>query len=163
MPVRDPVKITTLIVEAVRRSGRRAILHAGWAGLGGDLPAEIFPITYAPYGWLFPRMAAIVHHGGSGTTGFGFASGVPSIVVPFAFDQIYWGARAVEMGVGPKPVPFKQLTSERLAAAIHTALSDTDMRRRAADLGKNYAAKTALPAQWRSSTLCPDRHNFLIS
>lgn len=135
MPVRDPAKITALIVEAVRLSGRRAILHAGWAGLGGDLPPEIFPMTYAPYGWLLPRMAAIVHHGGSGTSGFGFASGVPSIVVPFAFDQLYWGARAAEMGVGPKPVPFKQLTSERLADAIHTALEDTDMRRHAADLG----------------------------
>ena len=107
-------------------------------------PPNVFPITYAPYGWLFPRMAAIVHHGGSGTTGFSFASGVPSIVVPFAFDQIYWGERAVEMGVGPKPVPFKQFTSERLAGAIHTALSDTDMRRRAADLGQKLRSENGV-------------------
>ncbi len=111
MPVRDPARTTALIVEAVRQSGRRAVLHAGWAGLGGRLgsgvPPEIFPIDYAPYGWLFPRMAAVVHHGGSGTSGMGFRSGVPSIIVPFGFDQFYWGRRAFELGVGPQPLPFR--------------------------------------------------------
>jgi UDP:flavonoid glycosyltransferase YjiC (YdhE family) len=136
MPVSDPAQITALVVEAVRRSGRRAVLHAGWAGLGGALPAEVFPITYAPYAWLFPRMAALVHHGGSGTTGFGFLSGVPSVVVPFGFDQFYWGQRAAELGVGPRPVPFRTLTAARLAEAIGAAASDAAMRVRAAALGQ---------------------------
>jgi sterol 3beta-glucosyltransferase len=144
MPVSDPVAITTLIVEAVRLSGQRAILHAGWAGLGGDLPADIFPITYAPYGWLFPRMAAVVHHGGSGSTGFGFRSGVPSVLVPFVLDQFYWGARAAELGVGPKPVPYRTLTAERLAAAIRIAVSNSEMRRRAADLGQKLDAEDGI-------------------
>ena len=139
MPVSNPSHTTALIVEAIRLSGQRAILHAGWAGLGGPLPPEIFPITYAPYGWLFPRMAAVVHHGGSGTTGLGFRSGVPSVVVPFGFDQFYWGTRAVEMGVGPKPIPYRRLTAERLASAIHAAVSDTGIRRCAADLGRKLS------------------------
>ncbi len=144
MPVRDPAQTTATLVEAVRLSGRRAILHAGWAGLGGVLPPEIFPMTYAPYGWLFPQMAAIVHHGGSGTTGFGFRSGVPSLIVPFLFDQFYWGARAAEMGVGPKPIPFNKLTSQQLASAIQTAVTDPDMRRRAADLGQKLRAENGI-------------------
>ncbi len=144
MPVRDPALTTAVILRAVQLTGTRAILHAGWAGLGGELPPEVFPISYAPYSWLFPRMAAIVHHGGSGTTGFGFASGVPSIVVPFAFDQIYWGARAAELGVGPKPVPFQKLSSERLAAAIQTALSDPRMRNQAAELGRKIRSENGV-------------------
>lgn len=144
MPVRDASSTTALIVEAVRLSGQRAILHAGWAGLGGALPPAIFPIHYAPYGWLFPRMAAVVHHGGSGTTGFGFRSGVPSIIVPFGFDQFYWGARAAEMGVGPTPVPYRQLTAERLASAIHAAVSDSGIRDRAADLGRKLIAENGV-------------------
>jgi len=141
MPVRDPASTTRLIVEALRQSGQRAILHAGWAGLGGNLPPGIFPLHYAPYGWLFPHMSAIVHHGGSGTTGFGFLSGVPSLIVPFGFDQFYWGARAEQMGVGPAPLPYRQLTAGRLASAIHTALTDNTMRQRAADLGHKLGAE----------------------
>lgn len=150
MPVRDPARTTATLIEAVRLSGRRAILHAGWAGLGGRdfaggaLSTDIFPLTFAPYGWLFPKMAALVHHGGSGTTGFGFASGVPSLVVPFIFDQFYWGARAAEMGVGPKPIPFSHLTAEHLAAAIQTAVTDLEMRRRAADLGQKLRAENGV-------------------
>jgi sterol 3beta-glucosyltransferase len=144
MPVNNPSLVTALMVEAVRLSGQRAILHAGWAGLGGALPPEIFPIHYAPYGWLFPRMAAVVHHGGSGTTGFGFRSGIPSIIVPFGFDQYYWGARAVEMGVGPKPVPYRQLSAESLASSIHVALSDKGIRERAADLGRRLGAENGV-------------------
>lgn len=144
MPVNEPAKITALIVEAVRLIGQRAILHAGWAGLGGALPPEIFPIHYAPYGWLFPKMAVIVHHGGSGTTGFGFRSGVPSLIVPFLFDQFYWGARAMEMGVGPEPVPFNKLSAQRLAAAIHTAITSAEMRRRAAVLGQKLQAENGI-------------------
>ena len=144
MPVSNPSSITALIVEAVRLSGQRAILHAGWAGLGGVLPPEIFTISDAPYGWLFPRMAAVVHHGGSGTTGFGFRSGIPSIIVPFGFDQFYWGARAAEMGVGPQPVPYRQLTPERLASAIHVAVSDRGIRDRAAELGRRLIAENGV-------------------
>jgi UDP:flavonoid glycosyltransferase YjiC (YdhE family) len=144
MPVRDPARITALVVEAVRRCGQRAVLHAGWAGLGGALPPGIFPIQYAPYGWLFSRMAAVVHHGGSGTTGFGFWSGVPSLVVPFGFDQFYWGQRAAELGVGPQPVPFRNLTAARLATAIKAAVSDESMRTRAAALGQKLRAENGV-------------------
>jgi sterol 3beta-glucosyltransferase len=144
MPAGDPSRLTTLIVEAIQLSGQRAILHSGWAGLGGQLPAEILPITYAPYGWLFPRMAAVVHHGGSGTSGFGFRSAVPSLIIPFGFDQFYWGARAAELGVGPEPVPFRTLTANRLAAAIETMVSDIAMRRRAADLGRKLSGENGV-------------------
>lgn len=144
MPVKDPSAVTALIIEAVRLSGQRAILHAGWAGLGGGLPPEIFPINYAPYAWLFPRMAAIVHHGGSGTTGFSFRSGVPSIILPFGFDQYYWRERAVEMGVGPKTAPFRQLTAEGLAANIHSAVLDREMRDRAVFLGQKLSIENGV-------------------
>jgi sterol 3beta-glucosyltransferase len=146
MSVKDPPAFTRLVIEAVQLSGRRAILHRGWAGLAADaaLPANIFPLSYAPYGWLFPRMAAVVHHGGSGTSGFGFRSGVPSLVVPFGFDQFFWGERAAQLGVGPRPVPYRGIHSADLAEAIHLALEDGDMRRRAARLGEKLRAENGL-------------------
>ena len=142
MPVRDPKRTTAIVLDALAQSGQRAILHTGWGGLGGQgLPAHVLSISYAPYGWLFPRMAAVVHHGGSGTTGFGLRSGVPSIVVPFLFDQFYWGRRIHELGVGPAPIPHKRLSARRLAEAIAEVVSDAEMRRRAAELGKQIRAE----------------------
>jgi sterol 3beta-glucosyltransferase len=81
-------------------------------------------------------MAAVVHHGGSGTTGFGFWAGAPNIIVPFLFDQFYWGRRIEALGVGPAAVPYKKLTAERLAVALETAVTDPHLRQNAAALGE---------------------------
>ncbi len=80
-------------------------------------------------------MAAIVHHGGAGTTGAALRSGVPSIVVPFSFDQPFWGHRVATLGVGPQPIPRAKLTAQRLANAIERTVHDVQMRERAAQLG----------------------------
>jgi UDP:flavonoid glycosyltransferase YjiC (YdhE family) len=144
MPVGSPSRITAIIAEAITLAGVRAVLHRGWAGLGGDLPSTIFPAEEIPYGWLFPRMAAVVHHGGSGTTGLSLRSGVPSVIVPFVFDQFYWASRVAELGIGPKPVPYRKLTAERLAGAIRQAISSPEMRRRAAKLGARLSREDGL-------------------
>lgn len=144
MPVADPARVTALIVEAMHQSGMRAILHAGWAGLGGSLPPEILAIDYAPYGWLFPRMAGIVHHGGSGTTGFALQSGVPSLVVPFAFDQPFWGERTAALGAGPPPLPYHELDAGRLAAALRRMVDDPALHAGAATLGGKLQAEDGI-------------------
>lgn len=141
MPVRQSAQTTAKIVEAVQASGRRAILHSGWAGLDGDLPANIHRIDYAPYRWLFSRMAAVIHHGGSGTTGYALSSGVPSFVLPFGFDQDMWGTRGAELGVGPAPLPFHSLDVESLAERIRDVDENPAYRSCAADLGNRLRAE----------------------
>lgn len=137
MPVKDPPALTRIILEALKKTGQRAVLSSGWAGLGSDhLPETVYPLDYAPYGWLFPRMAMVVHHGGSGTTGFALLSGVPSCAVALGFDQVYWGRQIAALGAGPEPLRIKQLSSDHLAAAILEGINDQSMRRRAAELGK---------------------------
>lgn len=145
MPVRDRAQTLTLLLEAVRHSGQRAILHAGWAGLdAASLPQEVYPIAYAPYGWLFPRVAAVVHHGGAGTTGAGLRAGVPGLVVPFLFDQFFWGQRLHALGVGPRPLPFKKLAAPALAEAIDRMVTGRDLQRRAVVLGEKVRAEQGL-------------------
>jgi sterol 3beta-glucosyltransferase len=147
MPMRDPERTTALVVEAMEQCGQRAILHTGWAGVGrGALPDSVWTIDYAPYAWLFPRMAAVVHHGGSGTTAFALRAGVPSIVVPFLFDQFYWGKRISVLGVGTDAVPHRRLSAERLAEALATATTDTGMRQRAAELGRKIRTEGGVRA-----------------
>jgi UDP:flavonoid glycosyltransferase YjiC (YdhE family) len=94
-----------------------------------------------PYGWLFPRMSAVVHHGGAGTTGAGLRAGVPNIVVPFTSDQPFWGRRVFELGVGPAPVPARKLSAERLACALVEATSSDQMRTKAQRLGRRIRAE----------------------
>jgi UDP:flavonoid glycosyltransferase YjiC (YdhE family) len=145
MPVKNPQKATEIILEALRQSGQRGILHMGWGGIGNqNLPDYVFKINYAPYEWLFPRMAMVIHHGGSGTTSFGLRAGVPSCAVPFVFDQFFWGKRIVELGVGPSPIPYKALTAERLKDAILTGIGDSLIRQRAFELGLKIQAENGL-------------------
>ena len=136
MAVRQPERLTQLVLEAARLADQRLILQSGWAGLGQHaLPATALALAYAPYRWLFPKLAAVVHHGGSGTTGFSFWAGIPTILTPFLFDQFYWGQRIEALGVGPAPIPQRQLTAEKLAGAMKTAVTNHSMRQKAARLG----------------------------
>jgi len=139
---RDPQRMTELVLEALKYSNRRAILLRGWGGLRErDLPPHALMIDQASHEWLFPRMAAVVHHGGAGTTAAAFRSGTPSIVVPFFADQPFWAERVATLGVGVGPLPRKHLTSAKLAGAIDRATSDQTMRERAVALSVEIRAE----------------------
>jgi UDP:flavonoid glycosyltransferase YjiC (YdhE family) len=81
-------------------------------------------------------MAAVVHHGGAGTTGTGLRAGVPTIITPYAVDQFFWGARVLALGVGPRPLPLHALTAEPLAKALWQATHDEAMQARARSLAQ---------------------------
>jgi sterol 3beta-glucosyltransferase len=138
-------KVDTLTQNAVRAlqmTGQRGVLVSGWAGLGqAELPEAVFRIDVVPHDWLFPQMAAAVHHGGAGTLGASMRAGLPTVVTPFMFDQFGWGGQVARLGVGPKALPIRSLTAEKLAAAIHTAVTDQAMRTRAAALGRQIRAE----------------------
>lgn len=147
MGSRDPQAAGRIALEALARSGQRGILATGWGGLRADeIPAHVHLIGAVPHDWLFPRMAAVVHHGGAGTTAAGLRSGAPSIVVPFMGDQEFWGRRVAALGAGPMPIPRRQLDAKRLAGAIAQAVTDNAMRDRAADLGRRLRDEDGVAA-----------------
>jgi sterol 3beta-glucosyltransferase len=80
-------------------------------------------------------MAAVRHHGGAGTSAAGFKAGVPSVIVPFALDQFAWAQRSYELGIGSKPLPYKRMSAERLAAALRYA-AQPNIRDKARAMGK---------------------------
>ena len=125
-----------MVIAALEGSGQRGIIGSGWSGIQEEhLPGFVHLVGFVPHTWLFPRVAAVVHHGDVGRTAAGLRAGVPSIITPFFGDQAYWGRRIYELGVGPRPIPNKQLNSEKLGRAIGVAVSDEAMKERAADLG----------------------------
>jgi UDP:flavonoid glycosyltransferase YjiC (YdhE family) len=142
---RHPEATAALVVEAVQRIGVRAVLLSGWGGLQpANLPETIYALESIPHAWLFPQMAALVHHGGAGTTGAALRAGVPSVVVPFFGDQPFWCERISALGVGPRPLPNKALSPDRLVRAIDQALTDHTMRARAAELGEKIRAEDGI-------------------
>jgi len=137
-----PKEITDLIIQALKLTNQRGVLSMGWGGFSqSDLPDNVFKAESIPHDWLFPQMATVIHHGGAGTTAAGLRAGIPSIIVPFFVDQPFWGQRVSELGVGPKPIPIKRLSIDRLAVAIMKAVSDKEIQMRAAMLGKKIRAE----------------------
>jgi UDP:flavonoid glycosyltransferase YjiC (YdhE family) len=140
----DPAATTRLLLRAVELAGCRALVSEGWAGLGQQpLPEGVLAIGSVSHASLFPRLAAVVHHGGAGTTTTATRAGVPQIVVPHIFDQIYWGERVAALGAGPPPIPRTQLNAERLAAALREALENEVIQERARELAGRLEARRA--------------------
>ena len=139
----DRDAIVKLVLKALELSGQRGVLLSGWGGIGAgrELPRHVFGAEGLPHGWLFPRMAAVVHHGGAGTMAAGLRSGVPSVLVPFLADQPSWARVIPALGAGPPAIPFSALTADRLADAIREALSSPAMRERASELGSRLRAE----------------------
>jgi sterol 3beta-glucosyltransferase len=94
-----------------------------------------------PHDWLFPRVSAVVHHGGAGTTAAGLRAGRPTVVCPFVGDQPFWGGIVEQLGVGPKPIRQLQLTADRLAEGICIAIQNTSMQHRAEELGSKIRSE----------------------
>ena len=138
----DSRKLTQTILAAVERTGCRAVLATGWGGLvADDVPNNVFVIERVAHDWLFAQTAAVVHHGGAGTTAAGIRAGVPGIVIPFlSADQQFWGNRLAKLGVGVPPCRYQDVTVEWLATAL-AQVQAAEMQSRAAALGEQVRAE----------------------
>jgi sterol 3beta-glucosyltransferase len=136
---------TEIALQALRLAGQRGILATGWGGLTAENTSrDIFVLDAAPHDWLFPKVAAIVHHGGAGTTGAALRVGKPQIICPFVGDQYFWGQRAADLGVAPSPIPQIKLTAERLADAIKYTVTNTNLQQRASSVGETIRAENGI-------------------
>ncbi len=145
MTIRQAEQTTHAIVNALDRCGMRGILMSGWGELGAcPLPPTVLAIDSAPHDWLFPRMAAVVHHGGAGTTAAALRAGIPSVVIPFFADQFYWGSRVTKLGVGPATLPFSEFNEIQLADRIQSAVTDPHILERSRKLATGIASENGV-------------------
>lgn len=145
MTGRDPERMTEIALAALAKTKQRGILLTGWGGINAsDLPETVFKLESIPHDWLFPQMAAIVHHGGAGTTAAALRAGVPSIVVPFFGDQPFWGHQLWQLGVSQKAIPKSSLSVDKLDKAIATAVERTPMRQQAKVIGERIRAENGV-------------------
>jgi UDP:flavonoid glycosyltransferase YjiC (YdhE family) len=133
---------TRLVLKALALAGQRGVLATGWGGMTAEGTTDnVYFVDEVPHDWLFPQVAAVVHHGGAGTTGAGLRVGRPTVICPLVGDQPFWGRRVAATGAGPEPISLLRLTPERLAAAMTTAVTDAGMRERAAALGERLRSE----------------------
>jgi sterol 3beta-glucosyltransferase len=141
MPGPDPERLAAGLTAAVP-AGVRAVVASPSPALRRLLPAGRFlVIREAPHDWLFPRVRAVVHHGGAGTTGAAVAAGRPQVIWPFGVDQHFWARRMTSLGVAPPARPVRALTGRTLAAALDQALGDPRLAAASADLGRRVRAE----------------------
>lgn len=115
---REAKRIDGIVCESLRQTNNRGVILSGWGRVNRESSNELLYLDAAPHDWLLPRCRMIIHHGGAGTTSAGLRAGIPSVIVPFMTDQPFWGGRVRAMGAGPKPIPLKSLSVERLSRAI---------------------------------------------
>ncbi|THG06834.1 hypothetical protein TEA_030016 [Camellia sinensis var. sinensis] len=137
LPVQQPEKMTQIIVEALETTGQRGIINKGWGGLGNLAEPKdfVYLLDNCPHDWLFLQCAAVVHHGGAGTTAAGLKAACPTTIVPFFGDQPFWGDRVHARGVGPAPIPVDEFSLTKLVDAISFML-DPKVKERAVELAK---------------------------
>jgi sterol 3beta-glucosyltransferase len=142
----DNFRLCDMIKEAVSQCGLNAVVQGIGYLQGPDPALPIYWTSYVPHRWLFQNVACVVHHGGGGTTGAVFRSGVPGIFVPHgvSFDQHYWSQFACDAGCAVSPVPFDQLTSQSLANSIRDTLKSSSIRRAADDLGRQIRSENGV-------------------
>jgi UDP:flavonoid glycosyltransferase YjiC (YdhE family) len=133
-------RLSAAVGAALRQAGVRAIVQAGWSGLSvtGD---DVLTVDEVPHHWLFPQMAAVVHHCGAGTTAAGLRAGIPAIPLPAQFDTPFWAARLTALGVAGTPIPLRELSVARLAAALRHAVAEPALRHRAQLLATQLATE----------------------
>ncbi|MEJ2578599.1 MAG: glycosyltransferase [Kineosporiaceae bacterium] len=140
---RDPERLTAMVRDAVRAAGARAVLTTGWGGLRetpGRAGEDLFIVEAVPHGWLFPRVAAVVQHGGAGTVAAAARAGRPQLIRPFLGDQPFWADRVHRLGLGPAPLRGR-LDVNRFAGALRAVLTDPGYLRRAGAVAESMAAE----------------------
>ncbi|KAL0461036.1 UNVERIFIED_CONTAM: Sterol 3-beta-glucosyltransferase UGT80A2 [Sesamum latifolium] len=137
LPVQEPQKMTQIIVEALEITKQRGIINKGWGGLGNLAEDKdfVYLLDNCPHDWLFLQCAAVVHHGGAGTTAAGLKAACPTTIIPFFGDQPFWGERVHARGVGPPPIPVDEFSLKKLVDAINFML-DPKVKERAVELAK---------------------------
>ena len=140
--VHNPGNFYEASAAAARKLGKRAVLLGTAAPADAD-PAYLLALQYAPYSQIFPHGAAIVHQGGSGTTGQVMRAGRPQLIVPYGWDQPDNGARVARLGLG-LCLARSEYLAQTAANTLETLLGTPQIAARASEVGEQIRSEDAL-------------------
>jgi UDP:flavonoid glycosyltransferase YjiC (YdhE family) len=149
LPVPDAFSVVAPHAEAAARLGRRLLIQRGWAQLDRPaladraVPGTVWWTGSVPHAWLFPQAAAVIHHGGVGTTAQAMRCGCPMLVEPYGNDQFFNSRRVLALGVGGAMHPHK-LSAIGLTRMLEERILTTEVRGRALELSARLQAEDGL-------------------
>jgi vancomycin aglycone glucosyltransferase len=148
-------RLLDLVVKSASELHCRIIVPNTWLETrGGSLPKDFLAVGHIAHCRLFPHLAAIVHHGGAGTTTAAARAGLPQVVIPHVMDQHYWGRRVYELGIGPEPLRYRQLSDRSLTSALREILGSPAMTKKAHSLSRRLEGRDG--AAELAGILCDD-------
>lgn len=134
-----------LLIGAARITGCRAIIQTSSPDYPPDSQqAGIYFIGKHPHPPVFEQCAAVVHHGGAGTTHTATYCGCPSVVVPFMDEQLYWAKCLQKLGLAGKPLRVHEATADKLADRLSLVLNSKTMRNNAQNLSRQMQRRQSL-------------------
>jgi sterol 3beta-glucosyltransferase len=138
-------QMLSMLEEALNLADAQAVLTIPAKWHGGIKSKNIFPIEYVPHDWLYRHVKVAVHHGGAGTTSASLHAGIPTIALPLAIDQFFWGERVYKIGAGLS-IPQRKLNAKNLSQAITQALTDESMNARAKTVSAALSQENGIQA-----------------
>ncbi len=142
----NPSQKTTAIIQVLTQLGIPAIINTSWGGLEQQPgPGHILFVNSIPYDWLFPKIYAVVHHGGAGTTHMAMKYGCASLIIPHIADQFFWNNLMARQGVGPKGMAIKKLTTKTLAPLVESLWQNQAYKAQAVTMAESMAREQHLP------------------
>jgi UDP:flavonoid glycosyltransferase YjiC (YdhE family) len=130
-----PARARELLIASARRASVRAIIQSKTASEEGQ-DGDLYFMSWAPHDALAPHCSAFVHHGGAGTSHAALRAALPSVVLPFIFEQGLWAKRLRQVDAAPKACSFWRAHPERVAGLIHEALETPKLRAGASTLAR---------------------------
>jgi vancomycin aglycone glucosyltransferase len=143
-PVDRPEKYNIIFNKVSKETNQRLIISKGWANLPENNSNEIIYVDEMPFELLFPRLAAIVYHGGTGTMAVAARAGIPQAAFPFMADQFENRKQIVKLGIGPNTCDFKKLSAKALSAAITDCVSNVEFKKKACEISDKLKTRNGL-------------------
>jgi len=138
MPNPEPKLKTKIILEILERNKIPAIINTASGGLvkSDKFNSElIYFVSQVPYDWVFPKMYAVIHHGGAGTTHLAIKYGCASMIIPHFIDQFVWDKIISELGVGPKGIKISRITNKNLEPKVLELLNNRSFKEKSVKIG----------------------------
>jgi sterol 3beta-glucosyltransferase len=129
----NPTEKTRIIVDVLKKHNIPAIINTSWGGLEemSERPENILFVNNIPYDWIFSKMYAVIHHGGSGTTHTALKYACPSLIVPHILDQFYWSKTISTLHLGPEGIPIKDLNEKILEPKLLDLMNNQSYKSKA--------------------------------
>lgn len=129
----NPIQKTKAILNALYKHKTPAIINTSWGGLvePEKYPDHIYFVNNIPYDWVLPKMYAVIHHGGSGTTHLALKYGCASLIIPHFIDQFYWNSIIYKLKAGQKGMSIKKFNKSNFEPLLLELLNNENYKRNA--------------------------------